>query len=145
MFNLKDLLSYDRLPNVRWNDWVLLRFRFKMVTQFFSIISNDFASVWDIRKTKRGHYDSAMKTVGSRTSHYAHHHYRTLSLARGLANDVSQSWEVRLGRNGQLAMLDPRKIGLSVANGGGGADILARYSNARGGVWQRSRMVGKSE
>jgi hypothetical protein len=60
-----------------------------MVTQFFSIISNDFASVWDIRKTKRGHYDLAMKTVGSRTSHYAHHHYRTLSLARGLANDVS--------------------------------------------------------
>jgi hypothetical protein len=55
------------------------------------------------------------------------------------------SWEVRLGRNGQLAMLDPRKIGLCVANGGGGADILARYSNARGGVWQRSRMVGKSE
>ena len=58
------------------------------------------------------------------------------------------SWEDRLGRNGQLAILALRKIGLCVANGGGGGgggDMLARYSNARGGVWQRSCMVGKSE
>ena len=58
------------------------------------------------------------------------------------------SWEVRLGRNGgngQLATLSPRKIRLCIANGGGGGDILATYSNAGGGVWQRSCMFGKSE
>ena len=42
-----------------------LRWRHKFARSY----PKDFASVLDIRKTKRGHYDLAMKTVGSRTSH----------------------------------------------------------------------------
>ena len=44
-----------------------------------------------------------------------------------------------------LPILAPWIIDLCIANGDGGGDMLARYLNARGGVWQHSSMVGKSK